>query len=358
MQRLLLMIFILLLLLYSCGQKNSRKSVLEENHLSTKPTEVEYKVLSKSVFYRQSSASATIEAQRKAKLTFPVSGKLEKTLINGTYVQGGQVIASINDELYQEQLSRSQFQKEKSALTMKDQLLTQGYGLEDTVRVDQNVIRSIRVKSGYSEALLDFQKAQRELKATFLKAPYSGIIANVAFSEYEQINAGEVFCTLMDVRKVYINFSLTEQEIHGIEIGQRLKVIPLTFPEEEFEGELVEINPTVDNNGLIKLKALINNPEKRLWDGMNATVFLEKDIPNQLIVPKSAVLLRQNQEVLFIYKGGIAWWTYVKVLTENSHSYSVMAHPDKGGSLSEGDTVITTGNFSLAHNSNVSLLLK
>lgn len=67
------------------------------------------------------------------------------------------------------------------------------------------------------------------------------------------------------------------------------------------------------------------------------------------------MVLRQNQEVLFKYVNGSAFWTYVQTGLENSTSYSVTAHPDKGGVLQEGDTVIISNNLNLAHESEVKL---
>jgi len=90
-----------------------------------------------------------------------------------------------------------------------------------------------------------------------------------------------------------------------------------------------------------------------LLEGMNVRVLAQNHIPSRLVVPKSAVVLRDNQEVLFKYVNGKAFWTYVQTGMENSTSYTVIAHPDKGGSLSSGDTVIISGNLNLAHDSQV-----
>jgi hypothetical protein len=89
-------------------------------------------------------------------------------------------------------------------------------------------------------------------------------------------------------------------------------------------------------------------------DGMNVKVLVEKEIPGQLVVPKSAVLLRDNQEVLFkCTRDTVAFWTYIQTTGENTSSYSVIAHPDKGATLEPGDTIIISGNLNLAHESRV-----
>jgi uncharacterized Zn ribbon protein len=86
---------------------------------------------------------------------------------------------------------------------------------------------------------------------------------------------------------------------------------------------------------------------------MNVKVSIKKAVPNQLIVPKQAVVLRQNREVLFRYTGGIAYWTYINVLDENENQYSVEAA--EGATLEPGDTVIISNNLNLAHESEVEI---
>lgn len=83
-------------------------------------------------------------------------------------------------------------------------------------------------------------------------------------------------------------------------------------------------------------------------EGMNVEILVKKEVPASMVVPKSAVVFRQNQEVIFKYVDGKAFWTYVKTEFENSTSYTVIAEPTKGGSLNPGDAVIVSGNLNLA----------
>jgi hypothetical protein len=87
---------------------------------------------------------------------------------------------------------------------------------------------------------------------------------------------------------------------------------------------------------------------------MNVKVSIRNAIAGQLVVPKQAVVLRDNREVLFRYTGsGVAWWTYVKVVDENENQYSVVA--EDGGRLEPGDTIIISNNLNLAHESVVTI---
>jgi len=148
-----------------------------------------------------------------------------------------------------------------------------------------------------------------------------------------------------------IDFPLLETEISQVQTGQKVTVTPVAGANETI-GTIREINPRIDENGLAWVKAEVNNPGGYL-EGMNVKVSIKKSIPGKLVVPKQAVVLRQNQEVLFRYTGGIAYWTYVNVLDENEHYYSVIAR--EGATLEPGDTVIISNNLNLAHESEVEI---
>ena len=70
-------------------------------------------------------------------------------------------------------------------------------------------------------------------------------------------------------------------------------------------------------------------------------------MPSQMVVPKSAVVIRDNLEVLFRYSKGKSIWTYVHVQMANSESYVVTANTARGAELNIGDTIIIKGNLNL-----------
>ena len=90
-------------------------------------------------------------------------------------------------------------------------------------------------------------------------------------------------------------------------------------------------------------------------DGMNVKVTVDKHLDNMLVVPKSAVVIRDNMDVLFRYRDGKAEWVYVSLLGANSDSYALVANESRAAVLNEGDMVIVSGNLNLADGSSVQL---
>lgn len=221
---------------------------------------------------------------------------------------------------------------------------------EDKILPDH--LRIANIRSGFNDASLALEKAERALEDVSLKAPFAGKVEGLKQKPFEKVNLSEPFCTLINDARFTIDFPLLETEISEVQIGQKVTVSPIAGAKTT-TGTITEINPRIDENGLAWIKAEVTNPGGYL-EGMNVKVSIKKTIPGQLVVPKQAVVLRQNREVLFRSTGdGIAFWTYINVLNENENQYSVKAA--EGATLNPGDTVIISNNLNLAHESEVEM---
>lgn len=325
---------------------NKRKYVAEANP-------VDVMVLKKSVFKKELVSNGKLTAMQKSILKFRVSDELEKLFVkNGTRVNKGSKIASLSRFNQEQALKKAETRFKKAQLDLKDYLIGQAYKDASDSRITKEVMDVAKIAVGYNSAENDLKTARYNFAGVDLKAPFTGTIANLKKKEFEMVGSGEEFCTLIDDIVFEVEFEVLETEISEVKVGKQVKILPFSMSTSHL-GSVSEINPVVDKNGLIKVKAKVKNPGNFL-EGMNVKVLVESEVPNKLVVPKSAVLLRDNQEVLFTVKGGKAYWTYVQTGKENSTSYTVIAHPDKGATLQPGDTVITAGNLNLAHDSAVS----
>ena len=107
---------------------------------------------------------------------------------------------------------------------------------------------------------------------------------------------------------------------------------------------------------MVKVKAGVNG-EGKLFSGMNVRVSVRRNLGEQLVIPKTAVVLRSGKQVVFTLKEGRAMWNYVHTGLENATEYVVSDKSRKGveDGLLEGDTVIVTGNLNLAHEAEVNV---
>ena len=126
-----------------------------------------------------------------------------------------------------------------------------------------------------------------------------------------------------------------ESELPLIKTGDRVEVAPFALSDVTADGRISEINPLVDKDGMVQVKAAVNDKGK-LFEGMNVRVSIHRSLGKQLVV--------------FTLTEDKAYWNYVHTGLENADSYTII------DGLKEGDIVITSGNINLAHEAPVKVI--
>jgi membrane fusion protein (multidrug efflux system) len=348
-----ILIGLVALIASSCAQsmaKDNEEAEKQQHQAESNP--VETIILQNTTFNKELISNGKLKAHKKCELQFELSGQLAGVYAkNGAKVGANSVIAILNQIEAKQKLKQAEIQFQKAELDRQELLISQGYETAQIDSIPKKILETANIRSGYSSAKNSLEEAKINLSKHSLVAPLSGIVANLNSKVYEYPKTGEPFCTIIDDSKFEVEFNVLENELKEIKLGSKVTVQPFSL-EKDFKGHISEINPFIDENGMVKIKAMITNTGG-LIEGMNVKIMIQKTIIDQLVVPKSAVLLRQNKEVLFTVKSDKAYWTYVHTTNENSTHYTVIANTDRGAELNAGDTVIVSGNLNLAHESNV-----
>lgn len=354
MTRNYLIIFLLVALAGCQPKEKADKEAIAKQAQVAERNPVDVIVLKPTVFQKELVSNGRLGALQRSVLKFRTGEALEYLPVhNGSRVKKGATIARLRQYELKQQLEKARLSLDQAKIQMQDVFLTMGYGKTSRSDIPANKLTYARIKSGLATAEIALRQAQYTYNATLLKAPFSGKIANLKYKVFETVTPGDDFCTLINDAVFEVGFSVLETELKEIKLNKEVEILPF-LNNAPVKGKISEINPMVEKSGLVKVKARVVNSGS-LLDGMNVKVLIRNEVPGKLVVPKSAVLLRQNQEVLFLYKSGEAYWTYVKIEQENSDSYAVVANEDRGATLEPGDTVIISGNLNLAHESNVEI---
>jgi RND family efflux transporter MFP subunit len=300
--------------------------------------------LERKVFNKQLVCNGKLEAQSKVTVQFATQGTIAEIGVrDGQKVQKGQILASLDKDQPRRQLEQARLSYDKAEMNLADRLLDYGYSLSDTAKIPADQKRVIYINCGFLDAKISLANAERTYEQCDLRAPFSGKIANLKGRVYEQ--SGQL-CTLIDDSRYLVRFSVLETEYKFISVGQQVLVSPFVDNDVELKGSIISINPTVDQNGQISVTAQVPGSDA-LMDGMNVRITVENSIPDQLVVPKSAVVIRDNMDVLFRYRDGKSLWTYVNILMSNTTEHVVEPNTDRGADLELGDLIITSGNLNL-----------
>ena len=271
------------------------------------------------------------------------------------YVRKGQKLAELDLFKLNNTLAQNKNALAQANLEMQDVLIGQGYAPDNLSAVPAEKLELAKVKSGYERAKAQYEASLYDVEQATLIAPFDGVVANLFDKQYNMPKSGEPFCRIIRTSAMEVDFTVLESELPLIKVGDQVEVTPYATAVGTRTGNVSEINPLVDENGMVRVKAQVNGGEK-LFDGMNVRISVKRSVPDQMVVPRTAIVLRAGKQVIFTVKDSIAMWNYVQTGWENLSEYTLVNWEASG--LQEGMTVITTGNVNLAHETPVKIIEK
>lgn len=197
------------------------------------------------------------------------------------------------------------------------------------------------------EAKASLSLIQKQIGDTILKAPVNGTIINVYGEIGEIIRITSPVVVMISESEYQIEIDIPEADIGLIDLGQPAKIILDAFPEQEFSGQVIEIEPAETIiQGVVYYKTRIGFSDKiseiseRVKPGMTANVIIIIDSKEDvLIAPLRAIKEKDNKKIVRV------------PLDEDSRDFAeieveVGLRGSKGvveiiSGLNEGDKVIT-----------------
>ncbi len=337
--------FLLMGLSLTCcktGEEDKREEMARRSSVRDAVT-VSTVELKKSTFYHELVSNGKVFARRVATVPFRVDGIIERILVkNGDRVQKGQLLAELEDFNYRIQYEKAEQDLERAEIEFKDDLIS-FHGSLDTTDLSKDMIRMTKLRSGLINAETGLREAEYNLRHTKIYAPIGGAVADLEAKEWNPSNIyPDGLCKIIDNSVIEVEFPVLESEYGFIEKGMPVNIMPFVSDGNEYTGHITKINPLVDENGMVKVRAELRNGG-RLLEGMNVKILIRKPVEDRLVIPKEALVIRQGRDVVFVREDSLAIWKYVTTEFENSDSFSISE------GLEEGDLVIYRGNVNLAH---------
>lgn len=198
-------------------------------------------------------------------------------------------------------------------------------------------------------AEISLKRAVKNQNDRNIEAPISGIVSYINAQIGEKITA-ETAAIITDISQIELTAYISELYINDLERGEIIKAY-FNSIDQEFEGEIIGISPrTAESRNTFPVKMKINNPEKIIKAGMNASVELitarAKDV---VMISQDALLEEDGQNYIFIINNSTAERREVEVSLENE-DYAVIIFGLKEGqkaaavgkeNLRDGITVTT-----------------
>ncbi len=184
-----------------------------------------------------------VKATQTVDLAFQVSGQLiEFPVKKGDEVEQGQLLARLDPRDYE------------SALQAKEGLLTKAQSdyekLQDLLeRGSAGRQEVVDAKAAFDVAESEARIARKALEDTYLRAPFSGVIANTYVENFQNVMAKQRILSLQDVTSVEIEVSVPESRVVESKQKKGRYRFVATFdylPGREFDVELKEFSTEAD----------------------------------------------------------------------------------------------------------------
>jgi RND family efflux transporter MFP subunit len=214
---------------------------------------------------------------------------------------------------------------------------------------DRALLDSARTKLKFydiSDAqIAELEKTRQTTKTLTITAPIAGFVVEKNVVAGQMVDSGMKLYRLADIGVVWVYAQVYEQDLSAVQLGQEATMTLSYLPDRKFRGRVTYIYPTVDEKTrTARVRMEFHNPGYFLKPGMFATVELVADVaPSALLVPDSAVLRSGQKNTVFIALPGGKFEARAVAL-------GLQAQDDMDqvlGGLSDGERVVTSGQFML-----------
>ena len=139
-------------------------------------------------------------------------------------------------------------------------------------------------------------------RALDIRAPYDGVVVEKLVFEGQRVMAGDPLLRLVDLRRVWVEAEVFEQDLALVRLGQRVTVELEAFPGRPRSGPIVFLQPAVDpRTRTMRVRIALDNSDRQLRPGMYATIRLRAAATGAVVlVPRSAVLSTGRRDLVFV----------------------------------------------------------
>jgi multidrug efflux system membrane fusion protein len=314
-------------------------------------------------------ALGTVQALNTVTMRPQVGGQIEAIgFAEGQAIRKDAVIARIDSRPYQAQLEQAiakkrqdqaQLDSASDTLQRYEDLIQKGYVSTQDRGNQRHTVAQFQALVAADQAAIS--NAQVSLDYTTLRAPIDGIAGIRQVDVGNVVQAGQTggIVVLTQVQPINVLFTLPEQTLEQVRATQKdtaqLSVQALDRNDHHpvAQGTLKVVDNQIDSStGTFKLKAQFDNTDNALWPGQFTNVRLELRVQSGLVIPVQAVQRGPDGSYVYLVQNDNTVAVQpISALVETADGRVMV-----GTGLSEGQRVVTEGQFRLKPGTKVSVV--
>jgi membrane fusion protein (multidrug efflux system) len=303
-------------------------------------------VAQKSMWQDALKAVGTLTAVQGIDIAPEVAGKVKEIAFeSGLDIEKGTPLVFLHDEE-----DRAALESLKAQLALAEQSL---------IRAKKQISSHAISQADYDAALAnrDSLKAQVDSQCALVAkktiyAPFAGRLGLRHVDPGEYVTAGTAIVTLQQLNPLHLDFSIPQQKLSLLQVGQKVTIHTDAFPDQNFEGTIIATDAQIDESTRnIKVRARVENPDMILRPGLFATLSLEVGQAQEYItLPQTSITFNPYGSVVYTVQKGEdgnkkAHMTFVETGLGRGDQIAIL------NGIKEGDEVITAGQLKLRNGS-------
>jgi membrane fusion protein (multidrug efflux system) len=260
------------------------------------PTAVTTEVAKESEWQPTLESVGTLTAVNGVTVSTDLAGIVRQIAFeSGSKVRAGDLLVHLDTAQEEALLHQAESQRDLATITLR----------RDKDLLDKHTISQSdydNAQSAYlgTQATVDQYNALIARKT--IHAPFDGVagIRQVNLGQY--LKEGDAVVTLQAFDPIYVNFSLPQQDLGKLSVGEPVALRVDAFGDRRFDGKITAINSLVDQaTRNIQVQATLANPDWQLRPGMFAQVnVLMNNRQNVVAIPATAIHYAPYGNSIFI----------------------------------------------------------
>jgi membrane fusion protein, multidrug efflux system len=217
-------------------------------------------------------------------------------------------------------------------------------------RVDSLVKSGAASQSLLDQRLREYQGAQARynalesrLKDLLLQAPFAGVVGLRQVSVGALVSPGDVITTLNDDSKMKLDFTVPSLYLTSLSNGLSVKAKSRDLNNKVLIGKVASVDNQIDPvTRAIKVRAILENPDHELKQGMLMEVTLQTKERQSMVISEAALMPLASNNFVFVVKESAD----KKLLVERKKieiGQRLIGSVEVISGLTEGEKVVTHG---------------
>ena len=246
----------------------------------------------------------------QAKIASKIAGRIQSVLVNeGDYVEAGTVLAALDSSEIDATVNaaRGSVYDAKANLEQAETTLARYQRLLEKGAISQQEVDNASFARDMAAGKLEsaqgtYENAYSRMEGTRVITPHAGYVVKRYYQEGYYAKDTDALFNVADISTLLVKINIPEGQIGAVTIGSIAEIEVPAMPDKKFQGKVTKIAAVADAPGrTFAAEVSIPNADGLLRGGVYANVYIKSnDKPNALVIPQSAIVMREDQRTVFV----------------------------------------------------------